>query len=383
MNLSDNYLDGHRLFPRLMTHRLDGACTTTHTEDSNMMAFQLVEHGGPEALVLRTDLPEPEPGPGEVRIRVAAAGLNNTDIWSREGAYGTQEDPASRAGWKRVPLEFPRIQGGDIVGRIDSVGDGIDRSRIGQRVVVNPVIPGSDAASDGLRDCRLVGSEVDGGFAEYAVVPSDNAVAVDTPVEDTALAALPIAYLTAEHMLGRVALSAGETVLVTGASGGVGTALVQLARARGASVVAIAGSGKEAALSELGVTEFVPRENFERSGTAALPSGGESVEVVADVVAGPNLPPLLNALAYAGRYVTAGAIAGPLVEFDLRTVYLNQLTLVGSTLGTREDFRRLIAFVNAGTVSPPVAATYRLEELPRAQEHFLHKNFVGNIVVQV
>ena len=348
-----------------------------------MMAFQLVEHGGPEALILRTNLAAPEPGPGEVRIRVAAAGLNNTDIWSREGAYGTQEDPASRAGWKRVPLEFPRVQGGDIAGRIDSVGIGIDPSRIGQRVVVNPVIPGSDAASDGLRDCRLVGSEVDGGFAEYAVVPSENAVAVDAPVEDTALAALAIAYLTAEHMLARVAPSAGETVLVTGASGGVGTALVQLARARGASVVAIAGSGKEEALRDLGATEFVPRDDFERRGTAALPGGGESVEVVADVVAGPNLRSLLNALTYAGRYITAGAIAGPLVEIDLRTVYLKQLTLAGSTLGTPKDFQRLIEFVKAGKVRPPVAAAYRLEDLPRAQEHFLHKNFVGNIVLQV
>jgi len=347
-----------------------------------MNAFQLVEHGGPEALVLRTDLAAPEPGPGEVRIRVSAAGLNNTDIWSREGAYGTQEDPAARAGWKRVPLVFPRIQGGDIAGRIDSVGEGVDPSRTGERVVVNPVIPGSDVASEGLRDCRLVGSEVDGGFAEYAVVPSDNAVAVDAPVGDTALAALPIAYLTAEHMLARVAPSPGETVLVTGASGGVGTALVQLARARGASVIAVAGSDKEEALRELGVTGFVPREAFERRGTLALPSGGESVEVVADVVAGPNLRPLLNALAHAGRYVTAGAIAGPLVEIDLRTVYLKQLTLAGSTLGTPDDFRRLVEFVEAGRVVPPVAAVYPLEELPRAQEHFQRKDFVGNIVLQ-
>ena len=347
-----------------------------------MKAFQVLRHGGPEAQVLRTDLNTPEPGPGDVRIKVSAAGLNNTDIWSREGAYGTQQDPAARAGWKRVPLEFPCIQGGDIAGRIDGVGEEVDPNRIGQRVVVDPVIPGSDPSSNGLRDCRLVGSEVDGGFADYTIVPSDNALAVDAPVEDTALAALPIAYLTAEHMLARVELAAGETVLVTGASGGVGTALVQLARARGASVVAVAGSGKGQALRKLGAIELVPRERFERRGAAALSLGDESINVVADVVAGPMLHALLNALGYAGRYVTAGAIAGPLVDIDLRTVYLKQLTLAGSTLGTRADFRRLVEYVEAGKVTPPVAGTYPLDELPRAQAHFLRKDFVGNIVVQ-
>lgn len=347
-----------------------------------MKAFQLTHHGGPEALVLRSDLEPPVPGPGEVRIRVAAAGLNNTDIWSREGAYGTPEDPRARAGWQRVPLTFPRVQGGDIAGRIDQVGNGVDSARIGQRVVVNPVLYGEDAASGGLRDCRLVGSEIDGGFAEYAVVPADNALAVKTTLTDPELASLPIAYLTAEHMLARTGLGRGETVLVTGASGGVGSALVQLAHARGASVIAIAGASKRSALIDLGADDVIARDAFEREGSAALPRGGESVDVVADVVAGPSLGPLLNALRYAGRYVTAGAIAGPLVEIDWRTIYLKHLTLMGSTLGTKEDFRRLVNAVELGRIRPPVAATYPLEQLPTAQAHFQRKDFVGNIVVE-
>jgi NADPH:quinone reductase-like Zn-dependent oxidoreductase len=346
-----------------------------------MQAFELTQHGGADALTFRSDREVPDPAPGEVRIRIAAAGLNNTDIWSREGAYGTASDPEAQAGWQRVPLAFPRIQGGDLTGWIDAVGANVEEKRLGQRVVVNPVLYGEDAASDGLRDCRLVGSEVDGGFAEYAVIPSDNAVRVETELSSAELASLPIAYLTAEHMLARTQLTAGETVLVTGASGGVGSALVQLAAARGAAVIAIAGAHKLSAMPGLGAEAAVEREAFNREGAAALPNGEESVDVVADVVAGPALNGVLNALRYDGRYVTAGAIAGPLLEIDLRTVYLKHLTLLGSTLGTRVDFDHLVEAVEAGRLQPPVAASYPLEKLPEAQAHFQRKDFVGNIVV--
>lgn len=346
-----------------------------------MKAFQLTQHGGPEALVMRMDVAVPEPGAGEVRIRVSAAGLNNTDIWSREGAYGTPDNPDARAGWKRVPLAFPRIQGGDVAGYIDAVGAGIARSRVGQRVVLNPVIYGRDRRSGGIRDCSLIGSELDGGFAEYVVVPADNAVAIETALSDEELAALPIAYLTAERMLGRTGLQRGESVLVTGASGGVGSALVQLARARGASVTAIAGAQKYQRVRELGADEVIARDAWERDGTTALPDGGESIDVVADVVAGGSLAALLDALAYAGRYVIAGAIAGALATIDLRTIYLKQLTLIGSSVGTWDDFRRLVRLAESQQLRPPIAATYPLEELPAAQAHFQRKDFVGNIIV--
>lgn len=347
-----------------------------------MKAWQTTRHGGPEVLAWRDDLPAPEPAPGEVRVRVAAAGLNNTDIWSREGAYGTADDPDARAGWKRVPLDFPRIQGGDVAGTIDAVGDGVDDVRTGSRVVVNPVIYGSDRDSGGLRDCLLLGSEIDGGFAEYVVVPADNALPVSGPLSDAEFASLPIAFLTAEHMLERTGLRAGETVLVTGASGGVGSALVLLGLARGAQIVALAGADKRDAVSGLGADTVIARERFAEAGASTLPDGPESVDVVADVVAGDGIRPLLNALRYGGRYVTAGAIAGPLVTLDLRTVYLNQLSLFGSTLGTRADFVRLADQASRGAIRPPVAAEYDLVELPAAQAHFQRKDFVGNIVVR-
>jgi NADPH:quinone reductase-like Zn-dependent oxidoreductase len=346
-----------------------------------MRGIRTTHHGGPEALQFRVDVPAPEPGKGEVRVKVSAAGLNNTDIWSREGAYGTATDPNALAGWKRVPLEFPLIQGGDVAGTIDAVGSGVSAERKGRRVVVNPVLYGRDQASGGLRDCALLGSERNGGFAEYVVVPDSNAYEVGGPASDAELASLPIAFLTAEHMLFRAQLEAGETLLVTGASGGVGSALVLLGRARDAKVLALTSPAKSDGVAQLGA-QPVSREAYSEVGPEALPGGAESVNVVADVVAGEMLPSLLNALAYGGRYVTAGAIGGAVVSFDLRTVYLNQLALFGSTLGTAADFARLVGWAARGELRPPVAAEYPLAELKRAQDHFLRKDFVGNIVVR-
>ena len=348
-----------------------------------MKAFQLIRHGGPESLLFRNDLPIPQPGVGEVRIAVSAVGMNNTDIWSREGAYGTPEDPYTTAGWRRVPLEMPRIQGADVVGRVDAVGPDVPEDRIGERVVVNPALYGKDEASGGRRDLWMLGSEQDGGFAEHTVVPSANAHSVETPLSDEELAGLPIAYLTAEGMLDAVGLSRDERILVTGASGGVGVALVQLALLRGAEVVALSTTAKAPALRELGAETVVDREELERSGTDGLPGGGESVDVVADVVGGRYFSTLLNALAWGGRYVTAGAMAGALVETDLRTIYLKHLTLTGVVMGSQEQFSQLLSQTLEGKLRPPIAAVYPLEQLKEAQERFCRKDFIGNIVIKV
>ncbi len=204
----------------------------------SMRAVLLTGHGGPERLDYREDVAQPEPGAGEVLIAVGAAGINNTDIWTREGAYGSADDAAAVSGWRREPMAFPRIQGGDVAGRIMAVGADVPETRIGERVIVNPVLY-SDLG-DGM---GYLGSERDGGFAEFVAVPAANALAIESDLGDAELASFPTAYLTAEGMLDRARVAAGETLLVTGASGGVGSALVLLARARDARVVALAGSG--------------------------------------------------------------------------------------------------------------------------------------------
>jgi NADPH:quinone reductase-like Zn-dependent oxidoreductase len=211
------------------------------TIPETMTAAVLTEFGGPEVLEVRA-VPVPRPGDGEVLVRVTAAALNNTDLWTRRGAYGLPGDPDALAGW-RGPVAFPRIQGGDIAGEVVAVGPAVDAARVGQRVVVDPALydgPGPDA-----RPVGLLGSEADGGFAQYVVVADVRAHDVSaSPLSDEELACLPVAYGTAAGMLARGQVGADETVLVTGASGGVGLAAVQLAAARGARVVALTSPDK-------------------------------------------------------------------------------------------------------------------------------------------
>jgi NADPH:quinone reductase-like Zn-dependent oxidoreductase len=342
-----------------------------------MRAVLLTRHGGPEALTYREDVPDPEPGPGEVRVRVRAAAINNTDLWTREGAYGAADDPDARHGWRREEFAFPRVQGADVAGEVDAVGPGVPAARIGERVLVDPMLYDGDERA--LVDTDYLGSERDGGFAELVTVPAANAHAVRSDLDDAELASLPTAATTAMRMLGRVGLAAGETVLVTGASGGVGSAAVQIAKDRGAVVVAVAAAAKHDAIRALGADVVVDRDADLLGALHA--AGVDSVDVVADVVAGPAFGSLLRVLAPLGRYVVAGAIAGPVVETDLRTIYLRQLTVVGSSFGTHADFAAVVDLAARGALRPVVAGRYPLAELGRAQADFVAKDFVGKLVV--
>lgn len=344
-----------------------------------MRAVVLTAHGGPEVLHARSDWPRPVPGTGEVLVRVLAAAVNNTDVWTREGAYGLPGDPDARAGW-RGPLRFPRVQGGDVCGVIAEVGAGVDADRVGQRVLVDPAL-----YRDHTRDAPpvgLLGSEADGGFAEFVAVAAEQAHDVTgSPLSDEQLAALPVAYGTAMGMLERAHVTAGETVVVTGASGGVGLALVQLAGARGANVIAVTSGDKAAEVLAAGASHTVDRggdlaEQIDRCG----PGG---VDAVADVVGGPLVSQLMPLVRDDGRWVVAGAVAGPVVEFDLRRLYLHNISLIGSSMHTREHFAALLRAARGGTVQPVIAARYALDDLATAQEQFTRHQHVGKIVVTI
>jgi NADPH:quinone reductase-like Zn-dependent oxidoreductase len=352
-----------------------------------MAAVLLTGHGGLEKLEYRTDVPVPRPKRGEVLIQVAAAGINNTDVNTRTGWYSkavaseTGEGGAAGfdavdtmdASWSGVPLEFPRIQGADVCGRVVDVGQDVSRERIGERVLVRNML----RTPVGYRpyECWTFGSECDGGFAQFAVAPARETYAVRTDLSDEELAALPCAYSTAENMLHRAAVGP-ERVLVTGASGGVGLAAVQLARRRGATVTAVCSSAKAADVEAQGASQTVDR------GTDLVGAlGRASVDVVVDLVGGSQFSQLLDLLRPGGRYAIAGAIGGPVAEIDLRTLYLKDLSLFGCTFQEDDVFENLVGYLERGEVHPVVSRTYALQDIRQAQEAFLTKEHIGKLVL--
>jgi NADPH:quinone reductase-like Zn-dependent oxidoreductase len=348
--------------------------------------------GGLDVLEFHDDWPDPEPAAGEVLVRVGACGLNNTDVNTRTGWYSKEVETATGAGaadgftasggddasWGGGELGFPRIQGADICGVV--VGGDAD-GLLGRRVLVDPWVR-DPAVPDDLARATSVGSERDGGYADYVAVPAANAHPVDSPLSDVELATFPTAYVTAANMLRRAGLGAGETVLVTGASGGVGTALIQLARAQGAIPFAVAGAAKADAVRACGAEHVLPRDTPDLA-TVLAATGVREVDVVADVVGGTRFPELLPLLRRGGRYTCAGAIAGPIVPLDLRTMYLHDLTLLGATVPPMHAFGELVGLLERGRLRPLLAATFPLERFRDAQEAFIAKRHVGNIVIDV
>jgi NADPH:quinone reductase-like Zn-dependent oxidoreductase len=353
-----------------------------------MNAVLLTGHGGFECLVYRSDVPTPAPGADEVLVRVGAAGVNNTDINMRAGWYSKSatrssadaaqgdgsETAASDSGWTGASVAFPLIQGADACGRIVSTGSDVAAARCGERVLVDPVLR-SRSTAHGTQTLYL-GSDCDGAFADYVCVPAVNAHRIDSPLSDAELASFPCSYTAAENMLTRAGVRGGETVLVTGASGGVGSAAVQLAVRRGARIIAIAAASKAAQVSRLGASQVLPRD---ADLVAAL--GKESVDAVIDVVGGEQFPGLLEILRRGCRYAVAGAIAGPLVTLDLRTLYLKDLRLLGCTIAEPEIFSALVRYVECGEIGPVLARTYKLRDIAEAQRDFLAKRHLGKIVL--
>jgi len=220
------------------------------------------------------------------------------------------------------------------------------------------------------------GSECDGGFAEYTNIASRHAFRIESQLSDIELASFPCSYSTAENLLTRANIKAGEIVLVTGASGGVGSAAIQLIRARGANAIAVTSAAKFEALLKLGAERTLARED-----NIVDQLGRDSVDAVIDLVAGPQWPELLEALRPGGRYAVAGAIGGAIVELDIRTLYLKDLSLFGCTVLQPEVFPNLIKHIEQGRVSPLVAKTYPLAQIAAAQTEFLLKKHIGKIVL--
>jgi NADPH:quinone reductase-like Zn-dependent oxidoreductase len=353
-----------------------------------MSAVLLTGYGGYEKLAYREDVAVPAPGKSEVLIRVAAAGINNTDINTRLGWYAkavtgatssvAESGPGSideaTASWSGQALDFPRIQGADCCGTIVAVGEGVPPERIGQRVIVRTML--RSYSGNRPYECWTFGAEVDGGFAQYAIAPAGDTYAVNCGWSDAELASIPCAYSTAENLLHRAQVKAGDTVLITGASGGVGSAAVQLARRRGAEIIAVAAKAKAGMIMALGANRVISRDDDPLETV-----GARRVDVVIDVVGGAFVPQRVETLRTGGRYAVAGAISGPIATLDLRTVYLRDLSILGCTFQEDVVFADLVSYIERGEIRPLVSKTYPLKAIAEAQQDFLAKDFIGKLVL--
>ena len=355
---------------------------------STMKAVVTTGNGGFDKLSYQ-DVPVPRPGPGEALLRVLAAGVNNTEINTRLGWYSAEvstatsavSDSAARAdagnvsggdkedgGWAgKTP--FPLIQGTDCCGEVVELGQGADPALLGRRALIraNMRRHGFDSL-----ECDWMASDFDGAFAQFVKVPASEVFPVDCDWSDAELGAVPCAYGTAENMIHRAEVGPGDRVLVTGASGGTGSASVQLARRRGAHVVAMASAAKFDAVRGLGAHSVIER--------GAIPEP-QSFDVVVDNVAGPGFDAALDAVARGGRYVSSGAIGGPIVALDMRTFYLRDIRMIGCTAWDEPVFPALIGYIERGEIRPLIAATFPLDEIVRAQQEFLAKTHVGKFVL--
>ena len=341
-----------------------------------MRGVVLNGHGGYEMLQYRQGIPSPNPKENEVLIRISAAGVNNTDINTRNGWYSKNNNSCEDASWSGGTLYFPRIQGADVCGEIIAVGALVDTSRIGERVLIEPCI--KEINGETIESPWYFGSECDGGFAEFTVVSSKHAYKINSNLSDIELASFPCSYSTAENMLTRARVTQCERVLISGASGGVGSAAIQLAKARGATVIAITSADKKQQILDIGADEIV-----ERGVNLVELLGENNVDVVIDLVAGEQWPDFLEVLKAKGRYAVSGAIGGPMVELDVRTLYLKDLSFFGCTVLEPEVFGNLVHLIEQDKIKPLVARTFPLEEIHQAQEIFQEKAHIGKIVLTV
>lgn len=359
-----------------------------------MRAMVLTGHGGIERLEYRDDVPTPLPGPGEVLVRVSATAKNNTDRKAREGLYpvGDLDEVTSFRMGGKATLTFPRIQGADVVGQVAAVGEGINPARIGERGLLD-----FNLYPDQRRDINLVpdyyGHGADGGFAEFVAVPSDQFHCVDNPaLSDAELASLGMcSYQTAFHMLTVAGVSAGERVLVTGASGGVGTALIQLCRLLGAIPYALSTADKADKLKALGAEAVLDRNDpGDLAGRARILTGGCPMDAVMDLVGGTMTDVFIDTMIFdmgsrhtPPRLSIAGAGGGNVSEILWTRIYLYQVQIFGVSHGTRAEAEQLIGWIRSGTLKPVLHGAFRLSRLHDAERNFVERgsNFLGKIVV--
>ena len=364
------------------------------TIPATMHAMVLTGHGDIDKLEYRSDVATPRPGPGEVLVQVTATAKNNTDRKAREGLYPTKDkgEVTSFAMGGEPTLTFPRIQGADVAGRVVAVGEGVAASRIGERGLLD-----FNLYPDARRDINLTpdyyGHGADGGYAEYIAVPSDQFHHVPNPeLADAELAAMGMcSYQTGYHMMTSARVAAGERVLVSGASGGVGAALIQMCRIIGAIPYAVSQPDKAEALLALGAEAVIDRGDLSTFVERVLKAtGGAPIDAVMDLVGGEMTDLFIDTMigdmkarTTYPRLSIAGASGGNLSEIMWTRIYLYQVQIFGVSHGTREEAEQLIEWIRSGQLKPVLHAAFKLSELHEAERYFVNRgsNYLGKIVV--
>ncbi|AIA73426.1 MAG: alcohol dehydrogenase catalytic domain-containing protein [Vreelandella alkaliphila] len=359
-----------------------------------MSAMLLTGHGDVDKLQYRQDVITPKPGAGQVLVQVTATAKNNTDRKAREGLYPTKgkEEVTSFAMGGSPTLTFPRIQGADIAGRVVAVGEGVDAARVGERGLLD-----FNIYADERRDINLTpdyyGHGADGGYADFVVVPADQFHHVPNPeLHDAELAAMGMcSYQTAYHMMTSANISAGERVLVTGASGGVGTALIQLCRIVGAIPYAVSQPDKADALLALGAEVVIDRGDLSTFVERVLATtDGKPIDAVMDLVGGQMTDLFIDTMivdmqgrSSYPRLSIAGASGGNISEIMWTRVYLYQVQIFGVSHGTREEAEQLIEWIRSGALKPVLHAAFKLSDLHNAERYFVNRgsNYLGKIVI--
>ena len=323
-----------------------------------MKAAVIEAQGGPENIVYR-DWPDPQPGPQDVLVRVKACGLNHLDIFVRRGMPG-------------MPIPLPFISGGDIAGIVEAVGDQVQGVKIGARVLLNPSTPAG-----------MMGEEIQGGLAELACCPASHVIPIPSAVTFEQAACLPVAYGTARRMLlTRARLKAGETILVLGASGGVGNATVQIAKQVGARVIACAGSEEKCQrLTQIGADHVINYNEQDFSREAWHLTDKKGVDVVVNFTGGDSWVPSLRTMRKQGRLVTCGATAGFDPKTDIRYIWIRELEILGSDGWTSDDIAALLDDVANGYLEPVISHVFPLEQTCAAEELMEGRGIFGKVLL--
>jgi NADPH:quinone reductase-like Zn-dependent oxidoreductase len=337
-----------------------------------MKAAFIEKPGGLEVLKYG-ELPAPKPGPGEALIRVKAAALNHLDIHLRNGIRDTT---------------WPHVSGSDVAGVLAEM-NGPGKLKVGQEVVINPAIPcGMCSRCKRGLNCekvRILGSHLPGGFAEYVVVPIAQVYAKPRNLSFAEAAAFPLTFLTAWHMLvGRAGLQKGETVFIWGASGGLGSAAIQVAKYLGAKVIAAAGTQTDAKkIKAMGADAVVIYTHKNLIEEIKKLNDDNKVDVVFESVGAKTWDRTLAMLRPYGRVVIAGTTSGGQASLDLGDLYYLQHTILGSRMGDPKEFEKVLKLVGNGTLHPVIDKIFPLKDFKQAEKRLEESKQAGKIVIEV